>query len=68
MPDPQKATVAEEMIVELQKISQALSQMRGLPRVMIIAYLQKKTHLAQRDIKVFLEALEELNKEVRPKQ
>jgi len=60
-------TVAEVMVTELQKISSALDELRskGLPMSLIMAYLQKKTHLPQKDIKAVLDGLAELNREVK---
>lgn len=60
------STVAQEMVSQMQKISTALDELRksGLPMSIIMAYLQKRTKLSQHDIKLVLDALGELNKEL----
>lgn len=60
-------TVAEQMVSSLQKISSALDELKskGLPETLIFAYLQKKTHLSQRDIRLVLDGLRDLNREIK---
>jgi hypothetical protein len=60
-------TVAETMVEQLDKISSALTELRnkGLPESLILAYVQKKTKLSQRDILVVFDALKELNRELK---
>ena len=56
-------TVGEKMVSEMQKMAAALSEMQGVHRSVIVAYLRQKTHLAKRDIDAVLDGLFELNKE-----
>lgn len=60
-------TVAETMVEQLDKISAALTELRnkGLPESLILAYVQKKTKLSQRDILLVFDALKDLNKELK---
>jgi hypothetical protein len=60
-------TVAETMVEQLDKISNALTELRnkGLPESLILAYVQKKTKISQRDILMVFDALKELNKELK---
>jgi hypothetical protein len=55
------------MVTQLQKISSALDGLTktGLPESLIILYIQKKTHLAQRDIKAVFDALRDFNKTIK---
>lgn len=60
-------TVAESMLLTLDKISRALTELKagGLPETLIIAYIQKRTKLSMRDIRAVLDALKEMNKELK---
>jgi len=60
-------TVAEIMVEQLTKIASALDYLQkvGLPRDIIILYIQKKTRLPQRDIIAVLDALKEFQKQIR---
>jgi hypothetical protein len=60
-------TVAETMVEQLDKISSALTELRnkGLPESLILAYVQKRTKLSQRDILMVFDALKDLNKELK---
>jgi len=60
-------TVAEIMVEQLTKIASALDYLQkvGLPRDIIILYIQKKTRLSQRDIIAVLDALKEFQKQIR---
>lgn len=62
------ATVAENLVAQVAKISQALDQLTrmGLPESIVILYVQKKTRLPQRDIKAVFDALKDFNKVVKP--
>lgn len=57
-------TVAEAMVSQLSKISNALEQLTkmGLPESLVILYVQKKTHLSQRDVKAVFDALRDFSK------
>lgn len=59
-------TVAVKMLTTLEKIQISLQELKagGLPETLVIAYLQKKTKLSQRDIRMVLDALKEMNKEL----
>jgi hypothetical protein len=63
----QNPTVAEAMITQMQKISGALDTITkmGLPESLIILYVQKKTHLSQKDIKAVFDALRDFNKQIK---
>lgn len=63
----QAKTVAETMVEQLDRISSALTELRnkGLPESLILAYVQKKTKLSQRDILTVFDALKDLNKELK---
>ena len=58
-------TMGEELLTQVKKISEALELLtsKGLPESLIILWIQKKTHLAQRDIKAVLDALKGIQKE-----
>jgi len=60
-------TVAEIMVEQLTKIASALDYLQrvGLPRDIIILYIQKKTRLSQRDIIAVLDALKEFQKQIK---
>lgn len=60
-------TVAEVMVRELTSIAHSLDQLKasGMPETIIMAYVQKKTKLSQRDINLVFSALKDLNKELR---
>jgi len=60
-------TVAEVMVEQLTKIASALDYLQkiGLPRDIIILYIQKRTRLPQRDIIAVLDALKEFQKQIR---
>jgi len=60
-------TVAEVMVEQLTKIASALDYLQkvGLPRDIIILYIQKKTRLSQRDIIAVLDALKEFQKQIK---
>jgi len=60
-------TVAEIMVEQLTKIASALDYLQkvGLPRDIIILYIQKRTRLPQRDIIAVLDALKEFQKQIR---
>lgn len=64
---PRSETVADQMVSSLQRISSALDELKekGLPEVLIIAYLEKKTHLGQRNIRLVLDGLRDLNREIK---
>jgi hypothetical protein len=52
------------MVSQLSKISNALEQLTkmGLPESLVILYVQKKTHLSQRDVKAVFDALRDFSK------
>jgi hypothetical protein len=58
-------TVGEELLDQIKKISDALDFLtrKGLPESILILWIQKKTHLSQKDIKAVLEALRGIEKE-----
>jgi len=60
-------TVAEVMLEQCGKIASALDQLQkvGLPRDIIILYIQKKTRLSQRDIVAVLDALKDFQKQIK---
>jgi len=60
-------TVAEIMVEQLTKIASALDYLQkvGLPRDIIILYIQKRTRLPQRDIIAVLDALKEFQKQIK---
>ena len=60
-------TYAEVMAASLQKIADALGDLTTmpLPKELIILYVQKRTHLARRDIIAVFDAVQELNKKVK---
>jgi len=60
-------TVAEVMVEQLTKIASALDYLQrvGLPRDIIILYIQKRTRLSQRDIIAVLDALKEFQKQIK---
>jgi len=62
-------TVAEEMVLNLQKIARALEDLKnlGIPETVLMAYLQKKTRLRVKDIQAVLDGLKDLSKEMRPR-
>lgn len=62
-------TYAEIMALNLQKIADALNELLSmpLPKELIMLYVQKRTHLAKKDIEGVFEAIEELNKKVKKK-
>jgi len=69
MPKP-VPTVAEKMLSELEKLNLAFEELRtkGLPMSFILIYLQKRTHLNQKDIQAVLDGLRELNRDIQPKR
>lgn len=58
-------TVGEEMLDQIKKISDALDFLtkKGLPESLLILWIQKKTHLSQKDIKAVLDALKGIDAE-----
>lgn len=58
-------SVGEEMLDQIKKISDALDFLtkKGLPESLLILWIQKKTHMAQKDIKAVLDALKGIEKE-----
>ncbi|MCD6402400.1 hypothetical protein J7L36_00895 [bacterium] len=60
-------TVAEALIEQTMKIANALEELTkmGLPKDLIVLYIQKKTRLPKRDINAILEALQDFKKEVK---
>lgn len=60
-------TVAQKMLTALQQIDKALSELKagGLPETLVMAYIQKRTKLSQRDIRLVLDALKEMNREMK---
>jgi len=63
-------TYAQIMVSNLEKIAEALNELRSipLPRELILLYVQKKTRLAKRDIVAVFDAIDDLNKKVGKKQ
>jgi hypothetical protein len=62
-------TYAELMASNLEKIAEALNDLRSipLPRELILLYVQKRTHLPKKDIIAVFDAIDELNKKVSKK-
>jgi uncharacterized protein YcgL (UPF0745 family) len=58
-------TVGEKMVEEMQKITEALTKMQGVPNAVIMAYLRQKTNLPKKTIQAVIDGLLELNKEFR---
>jgi len=60
-------TVAEALIEQTMKIANALEELRklGLPKELIVLYIQKKTRLPKRDIQAVLDALQDFQKQVK---
>lgn len=58
-------SVGEEMLDQIKKISDALDFLtkKGLPESLLILWIQKKTRMAQKDIKMVLDALQGIEKE-----
>lgn len=67
MNNNEPVTVAENMISQLTRIADSLDNLRkqGLPETLVMAYVQKKTKLSQRDIKLVFDALRDMNKELK---
>ena len=62
-------TVAESMLDDLNRINRSLDELKtkGLPMSFILIYLNKRTHLPQKQIQSVLDGLRELNREVQPR-
>jgi len=58
-------TVGEKMVDEMQRMTNALLQIGGVPRSVLIAYLRQTTKLPLKDVLAVLNGLNELNKEFR---
>lgn len=60
-------TVAEVLVEQVTKIAGALDSLQklGLPRDIIVLYIQKKTRLSQRDIIAVLDALKDFQRQIR---
>ena len=58
-------SVADQMVSDLGRIANSLDELKvkGLPMAVIFAYLQKRTHLPQKDIRAVLDGLAELSRE-----
>jgi len=58
-------TMGEELLDQFKKISEALELLtkKGLPESLLILWINKKTHLPQKDIKAVLDALKSIQKE-----
>jgi len=57
------------MLTSLERINRSLEELRvkGLPLSFILLYVNKKTHLSQKEIMSVFDALRDLNHEVQPK-
>lgn len=63
-------TVAEMMLTNLEKIAEALNELRSvpLPRELILLYVQKRTWLGKKNILAVFDAIDELNQKVKKKE
>jgi len=60
-------TVAEVMLEQLTKIAGCLTSLEkmGLPKDLILIYVQKKTRLPKRDIEAVFDALKDFQKQIK---
>jgi len=58
-------TVGEDLLQQVSRIAEALDTLtkKGLPRSLLILWIQKKTRLSQKDIIAVLDALSGIEKE-----
>jgi len=58
-------TVGDELVNQVKRMADAMQELKdkGLPRDILILWIQKKTKLAQKDIIMVLDALASIKKE-----